>query len=175
MDGSINFSGTLAGSIADSGGGKIQDVQTNASGEYTSIVDEQGVAKIDLSNYATREQLQSAIDTINSVLLTKQNVVNYSTEEQNIGIKWIDDKPIYQKTYELQSEITVTNTWDWTSLGISAGDIETYVSVVAQNNSGTCWVVNCATVNGNIAMSTGRNQDTIGVKKFTILYTKTTD
>lgn len=98
----------------------------------------------------------------------------YSEEEREVGV-WIDNKPLYQKTYVLQSEITVTNTWDWTSLGISAGDIETYVSAVAQNNSGTCWAVNCATINGNIAMSTGRNQDTIGVKKFTIQYTKTTD
>ena len=98
----------------------------------------------------------------------------YSEEEREVGV-WVNNKPLYQKTYELQSEITVTNNWDWTSLGISAGDIEIYVSAVAQNNSGTCWAVNCSTINGNIAMSTGRNQDTIGVKRFTIQYTKTTD
>jgi hypothetical protein len=108
MDGSINFSGTLAGSIADSGGGKIQDVQTNASGDYVSVVDEQGVAKIDLSNYATDEQLESAVDNINSVLLTKQNIVNYSIEEQIIGI-WSDGKPIYQKTISINN-VTIGNT-----------------------------------------------------------------
>jgi hypothetical protein len=110
MDGSINFSGTLAGSIADSGG-RIQDVQTNTNGDYTSVVDGQGIAKIDLSNYTTNEELESelnnyttneelesAVNNINSVLLTKQNVVNYSTEEQNTGRKWIDGKPLYAKT-----------------------------------------------------------------------------
>lgn len=118
MDGSINFSGTLLGSIADRGTG-IQDVQTNASGEYESVVDEQGIAKIDLSNYATDaelesavnninselsnyatdEQLESAVNTINSVLLTKQNKIDFSIEEQNTGRKWVDGKSIYQKTY----------------------------------------------------------------------------
>jgi len=110
MDGSINFSGTLAGSIADSGG-RIQDVQTNANGDYTSVVDEQEIAKIDLFNYATNEELESelnnyttneelesAVNNINSVLLTKQNVVNYSTEEQNTGRKWIDGKQLYERT-----------------------------------------------------------------------------
>jgi hypothetical protein len=97
MDGSINFSGTLAGSIADSGGGKIQDVQTNASGEYSSVVDEQGVAKIDLSNYATDEQLENAVDNINDVLLTKQNVINYSTNEQVVGT-WFG-QPRYSRSY----------------------------------------------------------------------------
>lgn len=101
MDGSINFSGTLVGSIADSGGGKIQDVQTNASGDYESVVDEQGIAKIDLYNYTTNEQLESAIDNINDVLLTKLNKVNLSTEEQNTGIKWINGKDIFLKVYDL--------------------------------------------------------------------------
>jgi hypothetical protein len=99
MDGSINFSGTLAGSIADSGGGKIQDVQTNASGDYVSVVDEQGVAKIDLSNYATDEQLESAVDNINSVLLTKQNIINYSSTEQLTG-RTLNGKPTYIKIFE---------------------------------------------------------------------------
>lgn len=98
MDGFINFNGTLEGSIADGGSGAVKDVKTNASGNYESVVDEQGIAKIDLSNYTTDEQLESVVDNINSVLLTKQNVVNYSTEEQDTGIKWIDGKPLYAKT-----------------------------------------------------------------------------
>ena len=103
-----------------------------------------------------------------------QNAEIYSEDEKQVGV-WIDNKPLYQRTYTLSSEITVTNTWDWTSLGISAGNIGFYVRAVAQNTAGTQWCVNCATISGNIALSTGRNNDTIGVKYLTIWYTKTTD
>jgi hypothetical protein len=175
MDGSINFSGTLAGSIADSGGGKIQDVQTNASGEYTSIVDEQGVAKIDLSNYATDEQLEIAVDNINSVLLTKQNVVNYSTEEQNTGIKWIDGKPIYEKVYVLQRTIDVSYN-SWTATGISTSEIEQLINVITYYKS-SCWGgALIATIdNGDFRFQTTRNGASCSLDKFVVRYTKTTD
>jgi hypothetical protein len=174
MDGSINFSGTLAGSIADSGGGKIQDVQTNASGEYTSIVDEQGVAKIDLSNYATDEQLEIAVDNINSVLLTKQNVVNYSTEEQNTGIKWIDGKPIYEKVYVLQRTIDVSYN-SWTATGISTSEIEQLINVITYYKS-SCWGgALIATIdNGDFRFQTTRNGASCSLDKFVVRYTKTT-
>lgn len=100
MDGFINFNGTLEGSIADGGSGAVKDVKTNASGNYESVVDEQGIAKIDLSNYTTHEQLESAVDNINSVLLNKQKVINYSTEEQDTGELWIDGiSHIFQKSF----------------------------------------------------------------------------
>ena len=128
MEGFINFNGTLEGSIAGGDNGAVKDVKTNASGNYESVVDEQGVAKIDLSNYATNEELESTVDNINSelnnyttneelesavnninsILLTKQNVVNYSTEEQIIGI-WSDGKPLYQKTIPVNN-IIIGNT-----------------------------------------------------------------
>jgi hypothetical protein len=141
MDGSINFSGSLAGSIADSGGGKIQDVQTNASGEYTSVVDEQGVAKIDLSNYATDEQLESAVDSvnyainnINSILSTKQNVVDYSTNEQFIGT-WFG-KPIYQKIIDWSSSpVNIPSTWSVTT--IDSSNIERVIDCKGHHADGT--------------------------------------
>ena len=126
MDGSINFSGTLAGSIADSGGGRIQDVETNASGDYETVVDENGIAKIDLSNYATDEQLESAVNSINSVLLTKLNKVNFSTDEQNTGLKWIDGKDLYMQVIQANnlntdtvSNALISNVDYFTCLGIT--------------------------------------------------------
>lgn len=32
--------------------------------------------------------------------------IDYSTEEQNTGIKWIDGKPIYQKTITIPNTLT---------------------------------------------------------------------
>ena len=100
----------------------------------------------------------------------------YSTEEKQVGV-WRDKKPLYQKTIVLNNEITVSNT-AWTSTGVTASslDVETYVRCVAQNSGGTCWdAVNVATIGGYISLTAWRNGDTIGVKEFTIQYTKTTD
>lgn len=46
----------------------------------------------DLSDYATKTYVDISISTI---------ILNYSTAEQNTGLKWIDGKPIYQKTFNL--------------------------------------------------------------------------
>ena len=136
MDGSINFSGTLAGSIADSGG-RIQDVQTNASGNYETVVDEQGIAKIDLTNYATNEELESVVDNINSVLLTKLNKVNFSTEEQNTGVKWIDGKDIYFKTFVI-SPITMS-TGTWYATGCIIPNIDRLIYVMCSGGGDTSY------------------------------------
>lgn len=40
--------------------------------------------------------------------------VNYSTTEQNTGIKWIDNKDIYIKTFSLaETDFTKSNNWFW--------------------------------------------------------------
>lgn len=36
---------------------------------------------------------------------------NFTTEEQNTGLKWIDGKDIYFKTFDLSSKILPDNTW----------------------------------------------------------------
>jgi hypothetical protein len=133
MDGFINFNGTLEGSIAGGDSGAVKDVKTNASGNYESVVDEQGVAKIDLSNYATDEQLESAVDNINSVLLTKQNVVNYSTEEQNTGIKWIDGKDIYFKTFII-APLTMSTGGTWYATGCIIPNIERLINIICSGD-----------------------------------------
>lgn len=98
----------------------------------------------------------------------------YTTDERIVG-RWIDGKPLYQKTLVLNSEKEIGNTWDWTSIGVSAGDIDFYISAKAYNSDGTFWNVNAATISGYIAIQTERNVDTITVKYITIQYTKTTD
>lgn len=107
MDGFINFNGTLGGSIARGGGGDVTDVKVRDSQETTfeSVVNEQGVADIDLISYVRRNELSQELmrleNDVNTKLQRKQNIVNFSTEEQNTGIKWIDGKDIYLKVYDL--------------------------------------------------------------------------
>ena len=98
MDGFINFNGTLEGSIAGGASGAVKDVKTNASGSYQSVVDEAGNAMIDLSVYAKETDVSEDIQSLSGQLANKQNILDYSTEEQDTGIKWIDGKPLYTKT-----------------------------------------------------------------------------
>lgn len=110
MDGFINFNGTLEGSIAGGGGGDVTDVKVRNSQEstYESVVNEQGVAEIDLISYVRRneltqaiENIENSIDNVEQLVDTKQNIINCSTIEQNTGIKWVNGKDIYLKVYDL--------------------------------------------------------------------------
>lgn len=109
MEGFINFNGTLEGSIAGGDSGAVKDVKTNASGSYQSVVDEAGNAMIDLSIYAKETDVSEDMQSLSSQLSNKQNKLDYSTEEQDTGIKWIDGKPLYQKTIIVTSIVSGAN------------------------------------------------------------------
>lgn len=198
----LSGSGTLRGSLSR-GGGTPSDVYWDdilnkpdfatvaTSGSYNDLLDKPTIPPAPTVMTGATAQSNGVAGYVSQPLAGDQNKflngagewvtppsssVNYSTEEQIIGA-WIDGKPIYQKTIVLSSETTVSNN-DWTSTGITASslDIETYISCTAQNNSGTCWnAMSVATVNSNISLTAWRNGDTIGVKIFTIQYTKTND
>jgi len=103
MDGFINFNGTLEGSIAGGDSGAVKDVKTNASGSYQSVVDEVGNAMIDLSIYAKETDVSEDIQSLSGQLTNKQDILDYSTEEQNTGRKWTDGKSIYCRTLHINN------------------------------------------------------------------------
>jgi len=49
----------------------------------------------------------------------------YSTEEREVGV-WVDDKPLYQKTYDLTSQALTDNTWNNGILGTTGISIKSY-------------------------------------------------
>lgn len=52
------------------------------------------------------------------------HIVDYSTEEQNTGVKWIDGKYVYQKTIVVQGPVTVSGSGYSINTGIlSGGDL----------------------------------------------------
>lgn len=61
--------------------------------------------------------------------------VDYSTTEQDTGIKWIDGKSIYQKTYEVSGTYTLGND-AWTTI-ITDASIDTLIKVMSINSDGT--------------------------------------
>ena len=142
----MEMSGTVSGMIELLGGGEgeVKDVQVKQTTEYTSVVDEEKVAKIDLSSYINQTKLNQELSdlegnieqdyqkksdmtdyvlktaleqnytnntTLAQLLGNKQNIIDYSTEEQNTGIKWIDGKPLYQKTINFNNQVTTNKAW----------------------------------------------------------------
>ena len=63
--------------------------------------------------------------------------VSYSTTEQNTGIKWIDNKDIYQKTFDLESDLTISaNAWTAvSSISISGNSIAKIIRGVAHSST----------------------------------------
>lgn len=115
MDGFINFNGTLEGSIAGGDSGAVKDVKTNASGSYQSVVDDAGNAMIDLSVYAKETDVSEDIQLLSDQLDNKQDIINYSTNEQVIGT-WMGET-LYEKIFTLPSmQIFSPTTKDITNL-----------------------------------------------------------
>lgn len=146
MEGFINFNGTLEGSIAGGGGGDVTDVKVRNSQETTfeSVVNEEGVAEIDLISYVRRNELTQAIENIeNSIenveelVDTKQNIINYSTEEQNTGTKWIDGKDIYCRVLDLGSDTNFDAGWNTLSVPHN-NVVDTMVKASGVYSNGYC-------------------------------------
>lgn len=102
----------------------------------------------------------------------------YSTDEKIIG-QWIDGKPIYQCTYDLNGMSVGTN---YTDIGVSCADIDTLIcggSFVTQVKSGnnpsqSCPVTLLGYSGSHIVAGIGGGSSR-NVKYITIRYTKTTD
>lgn len=103
----------------------------------------------------------------------------YSTEEKEIGV-WKDGKPLYQRSYDLGSDLTCASQ-SWTYTNIDASNIDFIVKQSVQASNGTLW--DALEVNADLA--SGASTKTIGilntrnnnitVRHITIQYTKTTD
>ena len=98
----------------------------------------------------------------------------YSTTEKQIGI-WLNEKPIYEKTYELQTAIDVSYN-SWSSSGISTSGIEQLINVITYYNS-TCWGGSILTTidHGDFRFQTARNGASCSLNKFVVQYTKSAD
>ena len=97
----------------------------------------------------------------------------YSTEERVVG-RWTDGKPLYQKTYDLGSAVTI-NADSWYNTGISSGDMERIIEVSnGQAQTTNTWPLGSAIDSGTIRLLNERN-NTITLRWFTIQYTKSTD
>lgn len=102
------------------------------------------------------------------------NVIDYSTTEQITGLKWIDGKDIYQKTFTgLSIEVTSTVNWTVSDLNVNGDkliDIKVYQQNAVAYNS-----VNVAIFNDETGNLQFKLHDTGTVTNITIWYTKKTE
>ena len=195
MDGFINFNGTLEGSIAGGGGGDVTDVKVRDSQETTfeSVVNEEGVAKIDLISYVRRNELSQELmrleNDIDTELQRKQNIFDYSTTEQDIGLTWIDGSHIYQKTIILENISLANNSFIAKNISDYISNISMLISYesIIHNKTGdifyltpyslystlTPYSVNVAIVGNEIDITTGSSFSSMNTDIYiTFKYTK---
>ena len=170
---------------ADESGGTVTDVQVNG----TSVVNQQGEAEITSYKEVTQAEYNAlpASKETDGVLYCIKDVggadsfppLIYSDEEREIGI-WRDGKPLYQKTYTLNSLSVASNTW--VDTGISIGDIDAFIDAfVIDTNTSHKQRFACLGVgtvgggSGNIGIYCNFNNSPRTMSSLTIRYTKTTD
>ena len=164
------------------GGGNVDDVLVNG----ISVVDENHNAQIVSYKEVTQAEynaLPSSKET-DGILYCIKDVGDadsfppliYSDEEREIGV-WRDGKPVYQKTYDLGSDTSISYN-SWTEVNATyPTDCELIIRVDCNTSGGTyaSGISVGRKANGKFEMQTGRNGNAQNIRYFTILYTKSSD
>ena len=70
------------------------------------IIELDNVASVTDDDYVMIDNATNGTGKVKATLFS--GGINYSTTEQDTGLKWIDGKPIYQKTIMFDSSVTIT-------------------------------------------------------------------
>lgn len=101
--------------------------------------------------------------------------VNYSTEEQIIGT-WLDDRPVYRKTWVFESGVQLpSNTWIDSNISTSTYDIDAIINCEAiATDYGNWSFVSASTENGttNYVQLLNIRNAPVQVKILTLTYLK---
>lgn len=123
------------------------------------------------------DQLEAAVTALESDVEDLQEAADYSTTECIVG-KWIDNRPIYKKTFDAGDNTQISYT-TWTTL--SAVTIENFAGLIkvegATETLGTCGPF-LATTTGSgtektLQLQTPRNANEAAVRYVTVWYLKT--
>lgn len=190
----LSGKGTLRGSLGAGGGSSPQDVYWDdilnkpefaavaTSGSYNDLTD-----KPTIPQYTGGNNISIVNNVINATYTAGDNItiengvisassgssINYSITEQDTGIKWIDGRPVYQKTIDYGSDKSI-NANTWTDTQEPKGDIDLILECSVLNATGTnAGFMGCAiNINQNIQLISMRATT---YRYLTIRYTKSTD
>ena len=100
---------------------------------------------------------------------------NYSTEEQVVGT-WIDGKPIYEKTYEFATALTINST-SYIHSGITPANIKSLIGMpdIIDVHGQSAPIMAGLYSDREIALASLNTTYSIDLKYLIIRYTKTTD
>ena len=108
--------------------------------------------------------------------MVAKNNGNYSTTEQDTGLKWIDGKKIYQKVFKI-SYIRIAGE-AWTDTGIDGTGIETFISAKAYDENILFEYIGIGfadTISASNIMIYNARKNEVGLDTLVLQYTKTTD
>lgn len=95
--------------------------------------------------------------------------IDYSTTEQDTGLKWTDERSIYQNTYAFENAVSLTKD-SWTSTGVDApGD--KILSAVGYTSTGV-FVCGADINEGKVRFLNARANDAVSITGMTITYVK---
>lgn len=119
-------------------------------------------------------QFNDLIETIITSSSSDYHV--YSTNEKVVG-RWIDGKPIYEKTFVFNNSVTIGKVWTATGFTITNGSFIINSILMRFNNNGTiAHSVNILPSTGAITLSTDSDYTNLTAgSTLTVQYIKTTD
>lgn len=100
--------------------------------------------------------------------------VSYSTSEQDTGLKWVDNRTIYQKTFDLGSDVSISYN-GWTTLNDAIiPDLEMIITCFGTNSGGTYTPLQGTYIafSKTLQVQTPRNGYTQNVRYLTVTYVK---
>ena len=145
----------------------------------SNVTSESKLTTKEIVEQAIQDYHESILPYLNGQVPTIANKFDkanlYSTDEQIVG-RWIDGKPLYLKTIDLGSAITVRST-EWTDTSEPHhGVVETVIKCWGTNGQAATPLLALADSARTVwAIEASRNEDSITVRYVAFQYTKTTD
>lgn len=121
----MDMSGTVSGILEILGGGKgeVKDVQVKESSEYTSVVDEEKVAKIDLSSYINQTKLNQELSDMEDEIelaYQKKSAMSDYVLKTSLEENYTNNTALAQLLNDKQDNLTAGEGIDITGNVISA-------------------------------------------------------
>lgn len=147
----------------------IEDLISNA--QALLAVAEDGAAGVPFDNTGTdfnSTDVQGAIEEAASM----GGGINYSTNEINTGLLWIDGNPIYQRVFEFETALTVGAS-SWVSTEITINNIGRIIRADSMYTNFTYYPIMADYYNDEVLLLSCRKNDDTYVKYLVLQYTKT--
>lgn len=114
------------------------------------------------------------VDGVRTAFFAPKPLHTYSTNEQVVGT-WIDDKPIYERVYELPSTLSLASN-TWTNTSVSNANMKAILKATGITTYGTLFdFFGAARDSGSYVRLLSTRPSGVDINVLILQYTKTTD